>query len=308
MMIHRTAIVHPDAQLEVDVQIGAYSVIGPGVSIGKGTVIGDHVVVVCNTSLGQENKVYSHAVIGSDGQDLSYRGQPTHLLIGDRNIIREYVTINRGVHGAALTQLGSDCMLMTGVHIAHDCRVGDRVIMANLATLGGHITIEDRVVIGGLGGLHQFVRVGTMAMVGGKAGVTQDVPPYCLVQGPPPAVVRGLNLVGLKRSGISAEALNALKAAFRLVFRRGMGKEHALAEISEAVEQTPEVINFVGFLQAESKRGLCKGEQPSQPSLKISSPDETLPLKQQVSRLVREELKSISEQQGQASDDLAGVS
>lgn len=308
MMIHRTAIVHPDAHLEVDVQIGAYSVIGPGVSVGKGTVIGDHVVVASNTKLGQDNKVYSHAVIGSDAQDLSYQGQASHLVIGDRNIIREYVTINRGAHGEALTLVGSDCMLMTGVHIAHDCKVGDRVIMANLATLGGHITIEDSVVIGGLGALHQFVRVGKMAMVGGKAGVMQDVPPYCIVQGSAPATVRGLNSVGLKRSGISNEEMSSLKAAFRLVFRRGMSKDHALAEIREAVAQTPEVSHFVRFLELDSRRGMCKAEQGKQPLLKVASKDDTLPLKQQVSRLVHEELKAIREQQGQSSDDLAGVS
>lgn len=213
--------------------------------------------------LGQNNKVYSFAAIGGDAQDLSYQGQESHVVIGDRNIIREYVTINRGCHGAALTQVGNDCLLMAVVHIAHDCIVGNQVIMANLVTLGGHTLVEDQAVIGGLAGTHQFVRIGRMAMVGGASAVLRDVPPYCLVQGNAPALVRGLNSVGLKRNGASPAAISGLKAAFRLMYRRGMTKSNALDEIAESAPASAEVSNFVDFIKAKSRCGICLGEPAS---------------------------------------------
>jgi len=257
-MIHRTAIIHPEAYLEADVEVGPYSVLGPGVMIGTGCQIGSHVVIERNTRIGKGCRIYSHAVLGGDPQDLSYKGEPTYCEIGERNVLREHVTVSRGCHGEGITRIGNECMLMAGVHVAHDCQVGSNVIMANLATLAGHVTVDDRVVIGGLAAFHQFVRVGRQAMVGGTAGVMQDVPPYCTVQGAPPATVRGLNLVGLKRGGVDEKGITALKHAFRLMFRRGMLKENAVAEIEASVDKTLEVRRFIEFIRQPSKRGICK--------------------------------------------------
>jgi UDP-N-acetylglucosamine acyltransferase len=260
MMIHRTAVVDQDAHLAPDVRVGPYCVIGPGVFIGEGCELGAHVVIECNTRLGANCRISSNVVLGGDPQDSSYRGEPTFCEIGEHNVLREFVTINRGCHGEKITRLGNHCLLMAGVHMAHDSQVGNNVTMANLATLAGHVQIGDRAVIGGLAAFHQFVRVGRLAMVGGTAGVMQDVPPFCMVQGSPPATVRGLNLVGLKRSGVSEQSISALKHAFRLLFRRNMLREHALEEVRASVELTPEVRMFVEWLEGPSKRGICKGE------------------------------------------------
>jgi len=307
MMIHRTAVVHPDAQLDVDVQVGAYTVIGPSVFVGRGTVIASHVVIGRNVRIGAENRISSHVVIGTEAQDMSYKGAPSYVEIGDGNQFREFVTVNRGAHGEAVTRVGSRCLLMTGAHIAHDCVVGDGVIMANLATLGGHVTVGDRVVVGGLAAMHQFVRVGRMAMVGGTAGVTQDVPPYCIVQGTPPATVRGLNAVGLKRNGISSEGMNALKAAYRLVFRRGMTKENAIAEIEASVSRTEEVRHFLEFLKHASRRGVSRAERIEQPGLRVLDGGEPVPGPELVRRLVAEELDRRARDSRTEVDDVSGV-
>jgi UDP-N-acetylglucosamine acyltransferase len=260
MMIHRTAVVDAEAHLAPDVCAGPYCVIGPGVYIGPGCELGAHVVIERNTRIGANCRIFSHAVIGGDPQDISFRGEPSFCEIGENNVLREYVTINRGCHGEKITRLGSHCLLMAGVHIAHDCQVGDRVTMANLATLAGHVEIGERAVIGGLAAFHQFTRVGRLAMVGGMAGVMQDAPPFCMVQGSPPATVRGLNLVGLKRAGVTEDSIKALKHAYRLVFRSGMLKERAMEEIQASVEMTPEARYLLDWLEAPSKRGVCKGE------------------------------------------------
>lgn len=263
MMIHRTAVISSEAHLAPDVRVGPYCVIGPDVFVGAGCELGAHVVLERNTRIGAGCRIHSHAVIGGDPQDISYRGEPTFCEIGEDNVIREYVTINRGAHDEKVTRVGSHCLLMTGVHIAHDCQVGDRVIMANLATLAGHVHIEERATIGGLAAFHQFTRVGRLAMVGGTAGVMQDVPPFCMVQGSPPATVRALNLIGLKRSGAPDSSIAALKHAYRLMFRSGMLKERAIEEIRTSVELTPEARCFLEFLEVPSKRGICKGEPSS---------------------------------------------
>ena len=260
-MIHRTASIDSDARIEPGVQIGPYCHIGPGVLISAGSRLATHVVVERDTRIGRDCQVYSHAVIGSDPEDLRYQGQPSYLEIGDRTIIREFVTINRGCHGTAITRVGSDCLFMKGSHIGHDCQVGDHVILAALATLGGHIIVEDRVVIGGLAAMHQFIRIGTMAMVGGTAGVMQDVPPYCMVQGAPPATLRGLNIIGLRRNAVPPDSISALKHAFRLMFKRGMSRENALAEIEASVGRTLELANFIEFMSTPSKRGFCRAER-----------------------------------------------
>ena len=258
--IHRTAIIHEDAILEDGVQIGPYAVVGPGVRIGSGTRLGSHVVVECNTRIGRDCTVKPHAVIGSDPQDLSFKGEPAFVEMGDRNIVGEFVMISRGAHDERLTKIGNDNLIMSGVHIAHDCRVGNNIILSNYTQVAGHITIEDRAVIGGMAAFRQFTRIGTLAMVGGTAGVMQDVPPYCMVQGAPPATVRGLNRIGLMRNGVDQEGITALKHCFRLMFRRGMTRDNALDEIEKLVAMTPQVKHFVEFCRGPSKTGICKPE------------------------------------------------
>jgi UDP-N-acetylglucosamine acyltransferase len=258
--IHRTAIIHEDSVLEDDVRIGPYTVIGPAVRIGAGTQLGSHVVIESNTRIGVGCVIKPHAVIGSDAQDFGYHGEPAYIEIGDRTTIGEFAMISRGSHDDRTTRIGSDNLIMSGVHVAHDCQVGNNVILSNYVQLGGHIVVEDRAVIGGLAAFHQFCRIGTLSMVGGTAGVMQDVPPYCMVQGAPPATVRGLNRIGVRRAGVSDEGFAALKHAFRLLFRRGMTRENALDEIERLVELTPEVRHLVQFCRGPSKRGICKPE------------------------------------------------
>jgi len=261
--IHRTAIIHEDAVFEDGVQIGPYAVIGPGVRIGGGTKLGSHTVVECNVRIGRECTVKPHAVIGSDPQDMGYKGEPAYVEMGDRNIVGEFVMISRGSHGERITRIGSDNLIMSGVHIAHDCNVGSNIILSNYTQLAGHITVEDRAVIGGMAAFRQFARIGTLAMVGGTAGVMQDVPPYCMVQGAPPATVRGLNRIGLMRNGVDQDGITALKHCYRLMFRRGMTRDNALDEIEKLVEMTPQVKHFVEFCRNPSKVGICKPEPSS---------------------------------------------
>lgn len=275
MLIHRSAIVHHEAQLGDDVQVGAYAVIGPGCLIGPGTIIDSHVVVDRNTRIGAGCRIHSHAVVGGDPQDRSFKpGMQAFCEVGDRCIIREYVTINRGCHSEdRTTRVGSDCLLMTGVHIAHDCRVGSFVTMANCATLAGHVEIGERVTMGGLSAVHQFVRIGRLCMIGGTAGVMQDIPPFCMAQGAPPASVRGLNLVGLSRNGIDSDTQRALKQCFRLFLRRGMTRENAIAEIQASVRPSDAVREFVDFISIASKRGYARAEVRDEPRLQVLKPD-----------------------------------
>jgi UDP-N-acetylglucosamine acyltransferase len=283
--VHRTAIVHQDARIDPSVAIGPYCVIGPNVFIGAGSVLESHVHIERDTRIGEGCHIFSHAVIGSDPQDLHYDGSPTYAEIGDRCQLREFVTINRGSFEGSVTRLGSDCLLMTGVHLAHDCKVGSRVIMANCATLAGHVTVDDRAVIGGLAAFHQFVRVGRLAMVGGTAGVMQDVPPFCMIQGSPPATLRGLNRIGMVRNGATEQSFVAVKQAYRLMFRRGMTKENALAEIEASVSKTPEVMAFIEFLKAPSKRGIARGEPVEDTSLSVVESPNVSALEQRIAGL-----------------------
>ncbi len=260
MRIHTTAIVHQDAVIGEGARIGPYVYIGPGVRIGRDSELGSHTVIEGNTRIGSECVIKPHAVLGSAAQDLSYHGEPAFLEIGDRNILGEFVMISRGSHGDRTTSIGSDNLIMSGVHIAHDCQIGNHCVISNYAQLAGHLVVEDYAVIGGLAAFHQFCRIGTLSMVGGTAGVMQDVPPYCMVQGAPPATVRGLNRIGMRRAGISQESITAMKHAFRLMFMHRMLKQHAITEIENLVEMTPEVRHFVAFLAANSKRGICKAD------------------------------------------------
>lgn len=257
MLIHRTAIVHPEAELEPGVEIGAYSVIGRGSIIQSDTRIGSHVVIGENVRIGPGCEIYSHAVIGSDPQHLRYDGSPSSVEIGEGCKIREFVTINRGFKKGSVTRVGAGTLLMTGVHIAHDCQVGERVIMANLATLGGHCIVEDNAVMGGMAVAHQFVRIGKIAMVGGTSGLMQDAPPFMMVFGPAPARVININHIGLKRNGVPAEIRMHLRQAFHFLYRQGLTIESALRKIEEELPMSEYLAYLVNFYRT-SQRGICR--------------------------------------------------
>ena len=255
--VHPTALIHPKARLGSGVAVGPYTVIDAQVTIGPRTRIGAHCVIEGRTTIGADCELFTGAVIGSIPQDLKYRGEESVLLIGDRNKIREYVTINPGTEGGGgKTAIGSDCLFMAYAHVAHDCFIGDHVIMANSAALAGHITIEDHAIIGGLVGIHQFVRVGTLAFVGGCSRVVQDVPPYATCVGYP-AKVFGLNSEGLKRAGISSEAKQRLHRAFKILFHSKLSMSHALEEAAQETHHCHEVEHLLAFIR-QSKRGVCR--------------------------------------------------
>jgi len=258
--LHPTAIIHPNARLGAGVAVGPYSVIEECVAIGSGTVIGAHCVIDGRTTMGRDNQVFTGAVIGSIPQDLKYRGEDTVLLIGDRNKIREYVTINPGTEGGGgKTVIGSDGLFMAYAHVAHDCLLEDRVVLANSVALAGHITIEDRAVIGGLVGVHQFVRIGTLSIVGGCSRVIQDVPPYATCVGYPTKVF-GVNSEGLRRAGMSEENRRALHHAFRILFHSKLSMSHALEQVVReigAASACAELRHLLEFIR-QSKRGVCR--------------------------------------------------
>ncbi|HEX9780049.1 MAG TPA: acyl-ACP--UDP-N-acetylglucosamine O-acyltransferase [bacterium] len=255
--VHPTAIVDPQAELGPNVTIGPYAVVKGPVRIGEGTRVGAHGVIEGRTTIGRDCEIFSGAVIGSIPQDLKYRGEASELIIGDRNKFREYVTVNPGTEGGGgRTVIGSDCLLMAYAHVAHDCRLGDQVILANSVALAGHITIGDRAVVGGLVGVHQFVRIGTLAMVGGCSRVTQDVPPYSTCVGYP-ARIYGLNSEGLKRADVAAEAKERLHRAFRMLFYSRMSLRHAIEETARLIEPCEELTLLLAFLR-QSKRGICR--------------------------------------------------
>lgn len=256
-MIHETAIVHPDARIEQGVSIGPYAVIGAQVAIGSGTHIGPHAVIEGPTEIGRENRIFQFASVGAVPQDLKFHGETSWLRIGDRNTIREFVTLHRGTEdGGGETVIGDDNLFMAYSHVAHDCRVGNRVILANCATLAGHVVIDDQAILGGLSAVHQFVRIGAQTMVSGGSMVAQDVPPYTIAQGDRAKTV-GINLVGLKRRGYSEEVLRAIKAAYKLVFRSDLRLEDALDRIDAELEAGPELAVFVDFIR-KSQRGIAR--------------------------------------------------
>ncbi|RMH62926.1 MAG: acyl-ACP--UDP-N-acetylglucosamine O-acyltransferase [Zetaproteobacteria bacterium] len=218
--IHPTALVDARAELADDVEVGPYCIVGPHVRIGPGCRLMSHVVIDGRTTLGARNRIFPFASIGQVPQDLKYHGEPSELIIGDENTIRENVTINLGTEGGGMvTRIGSRNLLMAYSHVAHDCIIGNEVIMANCATLAGHIVVEDGVILGGLSAVHQFVRIGKYAMVGGMCGPTKDVPPFCLVSGGYQPGLSGLNLIGLKRRGLNAAQIKQLKTLYRVLFR-----------------------------------------------------------------------------------------
>lgn len=255
--IHPTAVVDPAARIGDGVTIGPYAVVGPGVAIGAGTEIGPHVVLDGETTIGERCRFVGQSSIGTPPQDLKYAGGPTRLEIGDDNIVREFVTMNRATeHGGGVTRVGSHGMFMAYAHVAHDCTVGDHVVMANAATLAGHVTLEDHAIVGGLVAIHQFVRVGESAILGGGAMVTQDITPFCMAAGDR-AVLHGLNLIGLKRRGFSAATIAALRSAYRTVFRSGLRLQDALEALRAEASDEPAVARFVRFIE-QSQRGICR--------------------------------------------------
>jgi len=257
MKIHSTAIVDKKARLADDIEVGPYAIIGPNAEIAKGTVIGNNVTIDGYTTIGEGNRIFTGAVIGSIPQDLKYKGKKSFLKIGKNNIIREYVTMNPGTGEGSSTSVGDGNLLMAYSHVAHDCKIGNNCIIANIGTLAGHVTLEDKVVIGGLAAIHQFARVGRMAIIGGCSKVVQDVPPFSTCDGNP-ARVYGLNLIGIRRAGMSQKAQRELKKAFRIIFHSGLVLKNGIEKVKKDIELIEEVKYLLNFLK-DSERGICRG-------------------------------------------------
>ncbi len=259
--IHSTAIVDPAARIDASASIGPYAVIGPHVSIGAGTTVGAHCVIEGHTTIGRDNRIFQFASLGAAPQDKKYAGERTELVIGDRNTIREFCTFNTGTaQDRSVTTIGDDNWIMAYVHIAHDCVVGNQTVLANNATLAGHVTVGHQAIIGGLTGIHQFTKVGAHVMAGFASHISQDVPPFMMVDGNPLAV-RGLNLEGLRRRGFSAERLAAIKQAHRLLYRQGLTLDAAMKALEELPAAHPEAEGDIALLRdfiASSKRGIAR--------------------------------------------------
>jgi UDP-N-acetylglucosamine acyltransferase len=256
--IHQTAIVSKSAEIGAGVEIGAYALIGDEVRIGNDTTVGSHVVIGKFTTIGERCRIFQFCSIGEIPQDLKFKADArTELVIGNDNTFREFVTINRGTPGGGgKTVLGDNIFLMAYAHVAHDCRIGNQVIIANSASLAGHIHIEDCAIIGGLVGVHQFVHIGSYAMIGGLTGVSKDVPPYMMAVGER-AKLYGINLTGLKRRGFSEESIRELKTAYRIIFRSALTLSKAFEKIAEENLTTPEVQHLVSFIK-NSERGIIR--------------------------------------------------
>ena len=256
-MIHATAIIHPGARLEEGVSVGPYAVIGDRVSIAAGTSVGPHAVIEGPTSIGRDNRIFQFASVGAVPQDLKFHGEETRLTIGDRNTIREFVTLHRGTEdGGGETLIGNDNLFMAYSHVAHDCKIGNHVILANCATLAGHVQIDDHAILGGLTAVHQFTRVGAHTMISGGSMVAQDIPPYTIAQGDRAKTV-GINIVGLKRRGYSEAVLRSIKNAYKLIYRSDLRLEEALGRIDRELEASPELQLFIDFIR-DSQRGIAR--------------------------------------------------
>ncbi|MEI7591406.1 MAG: acyl-ACP--UDP-N-acetylglucosamine O-acyltransferase [Deltaproteobacteria bacterium] len=257
MSIHPTAIVSSDAEIASNASIGAYCVIGPSVTIGENSIISNHVVIESHTDIGENCCIYQFTSIGGKPQDLKYEGEETRLIIGNNNTIREFVTINRAtIADIGMTFIGNDNLIMAYCHIAHNCKLGNNIVMSNAASLAGHIHVDDYAIIGGLSGVHQFTKIGAYSFIGGASAVVKDVPPFVLVSGNT-AKPYGLNLVGLQRRGFSEETIEALKVAYRLVYRSSLRVEVAINAINQEIPNCPEVKLFIDFIK-NSDRGICR--------------------------------------------------
>ncbi len=248
MKVHSTAIIDPAASIDSDVEIGAYSIIGPQVKIGAGSSIGPHVVVTGHTSIGKNNRFYQFSSIGEQPQDKKYAGEDTELIIGNNNTVREFCTFNVGtVQAGGVTRIGNDNWIMAYVHIAHDCQIGNNIIMANNASLGGHVTIGDRVILSGFAGVHQFVEIGAHAFVSFASFVNQSIPPYVTVSGEK-ARAKGVNTEGLKRSGFTPEQVQNVRRAYRTLYRSGLSLEEARQKLADMAQECGEIDPIVEFL------------------------------------------------------------
>jgi len=259
--VHPTAIVDAAAELAASVSVGPYAVIGAGVTVGEGTSIGAHCVIEGPTVIGRDNRIFPHAALGAAPQDMKYRGEPTQLVIGDRNTVREFCTFNRGtVQDEGVTRIGDDNWIMAYVHIAHDVQVGCRTVLANNATLAGHVRIGDWVIVGGLSGVHQYCRIGAHAMTGFQSHVSQDVPPFMMVSGHPLSV-HGFNIEGLRRRGYSRERIALVKRMHRLLYRDGLTLEQsraAIAALAGTVEGGDDDVRLLLDFLAASTRGIVR--------------------------------------------------
>ena len=255
--IHETAIISKKADLDASVEIGPYCILKKGVRIGKNTRLISHVIVEGDTEIGEDCIIHPFSSIGFPPQDTKYRDEQTRLIIGSQNVIREYVTIHRAsVGGDETTHLGSRNFLMAYVHIAHNCRIGSNIIMANAATLAGHVLVEDFAVIGGLVAIHQFTRIGKYAMVGGFSGIGQDIPPYMVASGAR-AKLFGPNTIGLKRHGFSDETINAIKKTYKIIFREKRTLKDAIRKVEEDFADIPEIRHLIAFIE-KNRRGICR--------------------------------------------------
>jgi UDP-N-acetylglucosamine acyltransferase len=255
-MIHPSAIVHPDARLGTGCVIGPYCIVGEHVELGEDCKLHAHVVLDGHTKLGKANEVFPFASLGLKTQDLKWTGGVTHVEIGDHNTFREGVTVHSATDEGGVTRVGSHNNLLAYSHVAHDCEVGNNVVMSNVATLAGHVTVEDHAIVGGLTAIHQFCRVGRLAMVGGCARVVQDIPPFMLAEGSP-ATPRTVNKVGMERSGVSEEAQVALRQAYKLIYRGGLTTSNALMAIEKELPPLPEILHLINFIRS-SDRGIAR--------------------------------------------------
>jgi UDP-N-acetylglucosamine acyltransferase len=255
--IHKTAIIHPGAKIGRNVEIGPYSIIEGNVEIGDGTVIGPHVIIDGWTRIGKNNQIFHGASIGLVPQDMKFKGEKSYLFIGDNNIIRENVTIHRGTEeGGGETRIANNNLIMAYSHVAHDCQLGNHLILSNAVNLAGHVFLEDYVVIAGLTGIHQFVRIGKMAMVGAHSKVVKDVPPYILVDGHP-ARVNGINVVGLRRNGVNPDLRQEIKRAYKILYRSNLNITQAILKMDQELDASEEIEHFLRFLR-NAQRGICR--------------------------------------------------
>lgn len=255
-MIHPSAVIHPKAQIGSGCEIGPFCVVGEHVVLGENCKLHSHVVIDGHTTLGKGNEIFPFASIGLKTQDLKWKGGITHTRIGDNNTFRENVTIHSGTADGEFTIVGSNNHILAYCHIAHNCVLGNRIIMSNVGTLAGHVTVEDHAVVGGLAAVHQFCRIGKMAIIGGCSKVVQDVPPFMLADGNP-AETRTINKVGLERNGVSEESQNGLRQAYKILFREGLTISNALVKIEADLSKTPEIEHLIQFVRS-SQRGISK--------------------------------------------------
>ncbi|PIU42276.1 MAG: acyl-[acyl-carrier-protein]--UDP-N-acetylglucosamine O-acyltransferase [Candidatus Omnitrophica bacterium CG07_land_8_20_14_0_80_42_15] len=256
MKIHPTAIVHKNAKLADDVEVGPYSIIEENASIDSGTIVGNHCFIGSFTTIGKNNRIFTGAVVGSISQDLKFKGDESFLQIGDENLIREYVTMNRSSEKGKKTVVGNNNLFMAYAHIGHDSVIGNGTIIANCGTLGGYVTIENKAIMGGLSGAHQFTKIGRLAIIGGCSKVVQDIPPYCMADGHP-AAVRGINLVGLRRAEFPSAKIEAIRKAIKLLFFSKLTIKSAVEKIISDIPPSLEINNIIDFIKS-SKRGLSK--------------------------------------------------